>query len=357
LGSSLKPVLRLNGDDGDYVATDLILDGPFTVECWVKLDPVINNQDSILGAPGELDANFHDSRFRVWVGGGVQDIVIATRPIAPDAWTHVAFTRDSEGIFRLYLNGELDVTSATRATRRFEKLDVGRSNVAGGTAGAFAEFRIWSVCRSSDEIRATANLAMGSVQGSSGALPSRVYHGAGDSWGVLRGHARIERTGDLPPLMTEAEAQALAGKFEQFRRLASREGDVSRGREVFGAVCGVCHSVKGQGGRIGPVLDGAGAHGIEALLRNILTPNAAMEAGYRRYRVETREGDVQEGLLVSEDVDSLVIRQVNTEDIRIARAQVKRGAFTRLSIMPEGLLEPLPPEQVSDLLAFLLTLK
>jgi hypothetical protein len=34
------------------------------------------------------------------------------------------------------------------------------------------------------------------------------------------------------------------------------------------------------------VLSGAGASGTEALLRNVLTPNAAMEAGYRIFRVE-----------------------------------------------------------------------
>jgi len=51
LGSSLRPVLRLNGGDGDWLDTELTLAGPFTVECWVKLDPGINNQDSILGAP------------------------------------------------------------------------------------------------------------------------------------------------------------------------------------------------------------------------------------------------------------------------------------------------------------------
>ena len=82
LGSSLKPVLRLNGGDGDYVDTDLTLRGPFTVECWVKLDPGISNQDSILAGPGALDANFHDSRFRVWVGGAIHDIVVASKPIS-----------------------------------------------------------------------------------------------------------------------------------------------------------------------------------------------------------------------------------------------------------------------------------
>ena len=115
--------------------------------------------------------------------------------------------------------------------------------------------------------------------------------------------------------------------------------------------------MKGQGGKIGPVLDGAGANDIEALLRNILAPNAAMEAGYRRFRVETRNGEVQEGLLVSQDENTIVLRQINSEDLRIARADVKRAGFTKVSLMPEGLIEPLPPAQVSDLFAYLKTLR
>jgi putative heme-binding domain-containing protein len=346
----------------------------------VKLDPGINNADSILAAPGQFDANFHDARFRIWVNG-LNDIVIAGRPVAPESWTHVAFTRDIEGIFRLFLNGELDAISTAKEPRKFEKLVVGRSNVAAGTAGEFSEFRVWNVCRTPDEIRATANLAIGTARGlpgRGGATPDQVsakfpggtgesrgaagaaallYHGAGESWGRLHGNARIEKTPDLPPVMTEAEADALESKFTGFRRLASQSGDLTRGQQVFAMTCGICHSVKGQGGKIGPVLDGAGANGIEALLRNILAPNAAMEAGYRRFRVETREGEVQEGLLVSQDENAIVLRQINSEDLRIARADVKRAGFTRISMMPEGLIEPLPAEQVSDLFAYLKTLR
>jgi putative heme-binding domain-containing protein len=350
----LKPVLRLDGGDGDYVETDLALRGPFTAECWAKLDAGIGNQDSILAGPGALDANFYDNRFRIWVAGAVNDIVIASKPIAPGAWTHMAFTRDEEGRFRLYLNGELDVTSRSIEKRDFEHLKVGYSIAAGGTAGELAEFRVWNVCRSPDEIRGAANVAIESRAGGTHAL---LYRGAGESWGKLHGNARVERTADLPPLETEEAAKALEAKFAHFRALANQAGDLARGQQLFAASCGVCHTVKGQGGKLGPVLDGAGSNGVEALLRNILTPNAAMEAGYRRFRVETRDGDVLDGLFISQDANAFVLRQPNAEDLRIPRGNVKRAAFTRLSVMPDGLLEGLAPENVSDLFAYLKTLR
>lgn len=346
LGSSLRPVLRLNGDDGDWLDTELALDGPFTVECWVKLDPGIGNQDSILGAPGQFDANFYDSRFRVWIAG-VNDIVTATKPMTAESWTHVAISRDVAGTFRLYLNGELDATGAAKEPRRFEKLTPFRSTVAGGTAGEFAEFRVWNSCRSADEIRAGANLA----------LTANLFTGSGANWGKLHGSAKVERTADFPPVQSEAEAKALEVRFAKFRALGQQPGDLGRGQQVFTATCGVCHAVKGTGGKIGPALDGAGAHGLEAVLRNVLTPNAAMEAGYRMFRAETKDGDVIEGLLAAQDADSVTLRQPNTEDQRLLRASLKRAAFLRTSVMPEGLFDALLPQEVSDLLAYLLTLK
>ena len=61
----LQPVLRFEGKGDAFVWTKYQLAGPFTVECWLKLDPGINNQDGILAGPGQLDMNFYDSQFRV----------------------------------------------------------------------------------------------------------------------------------------------------------------------------------------------------------------------------------------------------------------------------------------------------
>ena len=44
-------------------------------------------------------------------------------------------------------------------------------------------------------------------------------------------------------------------------------------------------------------------------------------------------------------------------DRRIAKAEVRETKFLRRSIMPEGLLDTMTAEQVSDLFAYLKTLK
>ncbi|HTI72111.1 MAG TPA: PVC-type heme-binding CxxCH protein [Candidatus Limnocylindria bacterium] len=353
IGNTLRPVLHLDGGDDDYIDTDLTLDGPFTVETWVKLDPGIANTDSLIGSPTGLDANFFDSRFRVYVGGSIHDAVVAKKPMTAEVWTHIAFTRDAEGRFRIYLNGELDNTSEQKDPTKYEHEAVGRSNPSGGTGGEFAEYRVWKVCRTADEIRASANLILDAQAAGS----DLVYLGTGENWGKLHGKARLNRTSDLPSVITAAEAKVLEAKFAQIRALANQPGDLARGRVVFTGTCGVCHTIKGEGGKIGPVLDGAGANGVEALLRNILTPNAAMEAGYRRFRVETADGDVVEGLLAGQDADSVTLRQPNTEDQKFLRTKLKRAGFQKTSIMPEGLMDGLQPGQISDLFAYLKTLR
>ena len=54
----------------------------------------------------------------------------------------------------------------------------------------------------------------------------------------------------------------------------------------------VVKEVHAVGGLIAPPLDGIGNTGTEALLRNILTPSAAMESAYRTYRVTLNRDEV-----------------------------------------------------------------
>jgi putative heme-binding domain-containing protein len=385
LGGDAKRALRLSGDTNDFADTKLTLDGPFTLECWAKLDTGIGNQDALLGAARQLSVNFYNSLFRVWIKGA-NDIVVAKKKTMPGAWTHYAVTRDARGVFRIFINGEVDATSTKASTEKLTGLDVGRTTVnTGGTAGWLAEYRVWNVARSAKEIRENfdrsyANAERGArnaesperrspnrragssgtadAGSESGAPPAglvRVFSGA--NWGKLSGAARTEAVEDLPTLLTEAEATVQAEKFAQFRALAEKRGNPDHGKELFTTLCHTCHQQGGKGGQIAPALDGVANTGVEAILRNILTPNAAMEGGYRKYRVETKDDELVEGLLVSEDATSIVLRQPNVPDQRIPRANVKRAGFLTTSLMPEGLLEGMAPEQVSALFAYLKSLK
>ena len=349
LDAIFRPVLALDGSDNAFTDPDLTLDGPFTMETWVKLDPGINNEDGLLGVRDQLDINFYDAKLRVWIGGGMNDAIVAKRPISPDVWTHVAVTRDAKGAFKLYLDGVLDNADSKLAPQKFEHARIAWTGIGKGTAGALSEFRVWNRERTADEVRATIDRSVSQADG-------LVFASGAKTWGKLGAGAKMTKTSDFPPILTADEATQIDGKFAEYRALAAHPGDVAKG-QAMSALCTACHLIGPQGGNIGPNLSGAGAMGVEALLHNIITPNAAMENGYRIFRVELKSGDLVDALFVSEDKDAVVIRMPGAEDRRIPRSEIRASKYLRRSLMPEGLLDALPPESVSDLFTYLQTLK
>ena len=346
LGGIFREVLLLDGQDTAWVDSKITLEGPFTVEAWVRLAPGIGNEDGLLGVKGGVDMNFFGGKFRVYAGSELRDVCVANKPMTPDLWTHLAVTRDDKGIFRIYQNGELDAEGTQPAPAKWENCQIGWSGPAKGTEGVMTEFRVWKVARSAAEIRGGFDRSYASNES------HKTYLQAGEKFGK---GARIAKTIDTPPLLTEEAAKALDAKFAKFTALAPK-GDPQAGK-ALSALCMACHQIGSAGGQIGPNLSGAGAMGLEAVLRNILTPNAAMEPGYRIYRVEMKNGDLIDAFFVSEDKDAVVIRQAGLPDRRVPKADIRSTKFIRRSLMPEGLLDALQDKQVADLLAYLMTLK
>jgi len=355
LGALFRPVLALDGNDDAWTQTDLSFDGPLTVEAWVRLNPKgrkISNADGILGAPGQLDINFAEGKLRVYVFPPLRDVVIAKKPMTPDIWTHVAAVRDAGGRWSLFVDGEPDNVSSTAAPAPLKNLRIAWTAAKGGTQGSFAEYRIWDRARTPEEIRHDFDRGFG-AQKPDGLVFDNT--GGGD-WGALQKGARVIKTSDLPPMLTADEAVALDAKFSKYRALANQLGDATRGHQVA-ALCLACHLVNGQGGNIGPNISGAGAMGQEALLRRLLTPNASMESAYHVFRVTMRDGGIREGFLVREEKDAVILRLPGAEDQRIPRGEVFDTRFLRRGMMPEGLLDTMTSQQVSDLFAYLMTLK
>ena len=346
LGGIFREVLLLDGEDNAWVDSKITLDGPFTVETWVRLAPNIGNQDDILGAPGGPEMNFFGSKFRVYAGSELKDVATSTKPMTPDLWTHIAVTRDAQGIIRIYQNGELDATGTKPAPAKWENCRIGWSGPKGGTEGVMTEFRIWNCARTAAEIRANFDRILESAEGM-----KRYDH----AWGKLEKGARVAKTIDTPPLLTEEQAETLDTKFAKYFALAPK-GNAANGK-ALSALCMACHQIGSAGGQIGPNLSGVGAMGLEAVLRNILTPNAAMEPGYRIYRVEMKNGDLIDAFFVSEDKNATVIRMPGLPDRRLDKKDIRSTKYIRRSLMPEGLLDALQDQQVADLLAYLMTLR
>ena len=354
LGGVFRSVLALDGSNEAVARSGLVLKGAFTVETWVRLDGKIDNNDSILGAPGVLDLNFAGGAFRAYMGSKINDVVTSSKPTSVGIWTHVALTRDAAGVFRIYQDGELTGTSKSAQPHDLTGLTIGWSTPKGGTQGALAEYRIWNLERNPAEIRANMTRTFAGEK-----LPAALVFASasGDAaWGKLGQGARIVRTTDAPPLLDAEQFAGLEQKTARFAALAGKAGDPAKGKALV-ALCQACHMINGQGGQIGPNLSGAGAMGVEAVIRNIIEPNAAIEAAYRIFQVKLKAGEVIEAFYVSEDATAYVVRQAGGADRRIPKAEVSSAKYLRRSLMPEGLLDGFTDEQVTDLFAYLKTLK
>jgi len=354
MGGVFREVLVLNGSGTAWIDSQIELEGPFTIESWVRLDEGITNADSLLANPGAFDLNFSGSTFRFWAGRQLRDVAISKRPMTPGFWTHLAVTRDEAGQITLYADGEFDVAGSKPVTGKYSNLSVGRSTPANtGTQGALAEYRVWNVARSAEEVRRDFDRSFADGPRPSGLV---YYNSGGDRSRALGKGARVMMRSDVPPLLTAEQSELLAAKFAKYTALGEAGGDPVKG-QAMAVLCTSCHVINGSGGKIGPDISGAGAMGMEGVLRNILTPNAAMESGYRVFRVELKNGEVLDTFFVGEDKASLVVRQPGGPDRRIDRKDVTSTRYVRRSLMPAGLLDGLSDEMAADLLAYLMTLK
>ncbi len=354
LGGVFRSVLTLDGSNDAVAKSGLALKGAFTVETWVRLDGKVDNNDSILGAPGVLDLNFAGGIFRAYLGAKIHDAVVSAKPISPGIWTHVALSRDAGGILRIFQDGELTGAAKDAHGHDLPGLTIGWSTPKGGTQGAFAEYRIWNVERKPAEIRANMTRTFAGEK-----LPASLVFASATgeaAWDKLGAGAKIARTTDAPPLLNAEQFAALEKKTARYAALADKAGDPAKGKVVV-ALCQSCHMINGQGGQIGPNLSGAGAMGVEAVLRNIIDPNAAIEAAYRIFQVKLKAGEVIEAFYVSEDATAYVLRQPGGADRRVPKAEVASAKYLRRSLMPEGLLDGFTDDQVTDLFAYLKTLK
>lgn len=127
---------------------------------------------------------------------------------------------------------------------------------------------------------------------------------------------------------------------------------LSNGRAVFNQVCASCHVLYGQGKNLGPDLTGSNRKQLDYLLENIIDPSASVGADFRAMLFSVDDGRILSGV-VREQSDRTVTIQTAQEVITLERDQIIENKPTATSLMPDGLLQNLSPEQIRDLIAYL----
>jgi putative heme-binding domain-containing protein len=152
---------------------------------------------------------------------------------------------------------------------------------------------------------------------------------------------------------TPAEKLALQAKYKALienKKLPAP--DASHGRQIFTQTCGVCHTLFGSGGKIGPDLTGSNRADVDYLLHNIVDPNAEIPNAYRTTMMELKDGRTLVGIANQQDPKVVSIVMPN-ESLTIPRDEVKSSNTLETSMMPEGLLTPWSDHEIRDLVSYL----
>ncbi|MHB8520636.1 MAG: DUF7133 domain-containing protein [Limisphaerales bacterium] len=136
-------------------------------------------------------------------------------------------------------------------------------------------------------------------------------------------------------------------------------GDSARGRQIFfgeQARCSTCHTMRGEGGKVGPDLSNLVHRDAASVQRDIVEPSATINPDYVSYTVRLKDGSELTGIVRAEGPDQLrVINAANTTGVLIRREDAIEMRPDRLSIMPQGLDQGIGGAGLKDLLTFLLT--
>jgi putative heme-binding domain-containing protein len=159
-------------------------------------------------------------------------------------------------------------------------------------------------------------------------------------------------TKGLKPIAATPYDQVLAA-------VLADKGDAALGATLFEKQgCINCHSIaKGQPIK-GPYLgDVASRYNRTELTESILKPSAKIAQGFETKKFALNSGQTYEGFVVREAGDEIEMRNSSGAVTILSKKDIEETQKSELSVMPQGLLDPLTPHDLASLLAYLESLK
>jgi putative heme-binding domain-containing protein len=151
---------------------------------------------------------------------------------------------------------------------------------------------------------------------------------------------------------SSADKQKEIARYKEFLGAdAILRADARHGRVLFSQRCAVCHTLFGEGAKIGPELPGAFAD-VDYLLQNILDPNATIGKDYQQTMVKTKDGRILTGIIAADDARAVMLKTL-AGPVTVERADIATMETSANSLMPEGLLNGLDEDSVRDLFLYL----
>jgi putative membrane-bound dehydrogenase-like protein len=168
--------------------------------------------------------------------------------------------------------------------------------------------------------------------------------------------ALLEKTVGRFGTQTSAEKQHQVDRLAAL--LAAAKGstvkaDTAEGKAVFAKQCGICHTLHGEGNKIGPDLTGADRGNRPLMLANIVDPSLGIRHEYAASVVRTTSGQILTGIITAETAASLTLVDAKNVQHTIARDEIDELKASPVSLMPEKILDSLAEADIRNLFAYL----
>lgn len=202
---------------------------------------------------------------------------------------------------------------------------------------------------------------------------NRWIHGSGsdeDIAGIIRNGVPKTTMKKLGESLKEEQIRRVIGYLRSLARSPSEStwkpylpGDPALGRTLFfdtrsKAQCSKCHSVAGEGARIGPALDRiASRRAPEYLMESILQPSKDIAPEFEAVAVATRDGRIISGIRRNETNFSIQLQEENGRFHSFLKRDLDEVKVQKKSLMPENFAEVLTVKELHDLFAFLMSLE
>ncbi len=149
-------------------------------------------------------------------------------------------------------------------------------------------------------------------------------------------------------------------RYEQYA--LTHTGDSERGRAIFRdekrTRCIACHRTGEEGGELGPDLSRIGGKFDRPhLIESLLEPSRQIVEGYRATTVVTNEGEAITGVLRDDSNENLTLVDAELKTHVIPSPRIRTREMSEISLMPAGITETLSSAELTDLVAYLETLR
>lgn len=169
--------------------------------------------------------------------------------------------------------------------------------------------------------------------------------------------AEVKRSAD--PVLNVIR-QKNADRLKQLQTTESSlvKGDVGVGRKLFfgKAICSTCHAIANEGNGFAPDLTNIGEiRSQHDILEAIMFPSASFAREHETSKVTTKT-NTYTGIIKQQFPEAIIIAPAPGSTIRVPRNEIVSIEQTNVSMMPPGLEKQLSKRELSDLVAYLVSL-